>query len=100
MDKGIIYLLILSKCNYVTIDDCPEEVLKKVICVVKKVSASVKKICEGYTIVNNNYPASGQAVDHIHFHIVPRFKEDGLKHWFGGKYDDDMEEYREKIKID
>ena len=97
VNKG--HVLVIPKEHYATVDDCPEEVLKKLILVVKKVSASVKKICEGYTIVNNNYPASGQAVDHIHFHIVPRNEGDGLKHWSGGKYEDDIEEYRGKINL-
>ncbi len=29
----------------------------------------------------NTKPAAGQVVFHTHLHIIPRFTDDGLKHW-------------------
>lgn len=34
--------------------------------------------CDGINIVQNNGPASGQAVFHVHVHVIPRFDNDGL----------------------
>ncbi|MCA9244863.1 MAG: HIT family protein [Phycisphaerales bacterium] len=34
--------------------------------------------CEGYNILQNNGPVSGQEVPHVHFHIIPRAAGDGL----------------------
>lgn len=96
VNKG--HVLVLPKQHYETIVDCPEEIMKKVISSVKKVSESVKKISDGLCIMVNNFSASGQEVPHIHFHIIPRMNNDGLKHWPQGKYDEDMEEYRKKIE--
>jgi diadenosine tetraphosphate (Ap4A) HIT family hydrolase len=31
-----------------------------------------------YNVLQNNGPASGQVVPHVHFHIIPRRKSDGL----------------------
>ena len=31
---------------------------------------------EGFNLVNNNFAAAGQAVDHVHFHILPRKRGD------------------------
>lgn len=38
-----------------------------------------KHKAEGFNIVSNNFPAAGQVVEHLHYHIVPRKKGDGLK---------------------
>ena len=32
----------------------------------------------GYNILQNNGAVSGQEIMHVHFHIIPRFAEDGL----------------------
>ncbi|MBI2591597.1 MAG: HIT family protein, partial [Candidatus Brennerbacteria bacterium] len=32
---------------------------------------------DGFTIGINHGEASGQAVDHLHIHIIPRWKNDG-----------------------
>lgn len=36
---------------------------------------------EGYNLNQNNEAVAGQVVFHTHFHIIPRFKNDGLEHW-------------------
>jgi len=36
---------------------------------------------DGWNLIVNNGNAAGQAIDHTHWHIVPRKKDDGLKHW-------------------
>jgi len=51
---------------------------------------AVRKICkgvyegtraEGVNIIQNNEAPAGQAVFHAHFHIIPRFTDDGLHNW-------------------
>ncbi len=46
---------------------------------VKKTLALIDKSLrpDGFTLGINHKPAGGQAVDHLHFHIIPRFKGDG-----------------------
>ena len=48
-----------------------------------EVSAQLKDIlkADGINIINNNDPAAGQVVHHLHFHIIPRYEGDGLEHW-------------------
>ena len=45
---------------------------------VKKVAAHLKEAlpCDGFNILQNNGPAAGQTVPHLHFHIVPRLGSD------------------------
>ena len=35
---------------------------------------------QGLNMVCNNESCAGQVVGHIHFHLIPRFENDGLKH--------------------
>lgn len=39
--------------------------------------------CEGVNILQNNGSAAGQVVPHVHFHLIPRWSDDGLHHWPG-----------------
>jgi histidine triad (HIT) family protein len=47
---------------------------------VARVAAAVKMVCsaDGVSIRQNNDPAGGQDVFHIHFHVIPRFEGDGF----------------------
>jgi len=33
---------------------------------------------DGFNLINNNFEAAGQTVKHVHFHILPRKKNDGV----------------------
>lgn len=52
------------------------------------IADAVKKAtnADGINIIMNNFKAAGQIVPHAHIHIIPRFKDDGLKHWPQTKY--------------
>jgi histidine triad (HIT) family protein len=54
---------------------------------------------DGWNLEANNGGAAGQVVEHTHWHIVPRFKEDGLRHWPGHPYaDGEMRAVGDKIR--
>jgi len=97
VNKG--HTLVISKQHYETIIDTPDELLEKMINIMKKVTKALKQDCDGVNIAQNNFKASGQLVPHIHFHIIPRFESDGLKSWPQGKYDEnEIEQFRLKIE--
>ena len=101
VNKG--HVLVVPKEHSENIFDSDNDVLRKIGPVLKKVSIAVKKgvDADGIVISQNNGKDAGQAVMHLHFHIMPRFKEDGLRHWPGeqDKYsDEEMKELSEKIK--
>jgi histidine triad (HIT) family protein len=50
---------------------------------VRRVSKGVHEglKAEGINIIMNNEAPAGQAVFHAHFHVIPRFANDGLKVW-------------------
>jgi len=53
--------------------------------IMKKVSLAVKSGSDalGINIIANNGEAAGQEIFHLHFHIIPRFENDGLESWHG-----------------
>ncbi len=74
------HTLVIPKKHYETILDCPEEVLKEIIEIIKKISKPLMESVEatGLNIIQNNYKSAGQAVNHIHFHLIPRLEGDGI----------------------
>ena len=50
---------------------------------VKKIATAVMNgvKADGVNITTNHGAAAGQVVFHLHFHIIPRIKGDGLKPW-------------------
>ena len=98
VNKG--HSLVISKEHYENIFDVPEETLSKVSSVMKNVADAVKKgvNADGISIAQSNGKDAGQVISHIHFHIMPRFKDDGLKLWPQGKYEEgEMDKFKEDI---
>ena len=61
--------------------DLPDEEIGAVFSAVKKLTLILKKAFnpEGFTIGINHGRVSGQVIDHLHIHIIPRFENDGGK---------------------
>jgi histidine triad (HIT) family protein len=98
VNKG--HTLVIPKEHHETIVDVPDDLLKDVIVVVKKLSKTVKNGvgADGFSVLTNNYEAAGQVVPHAHFHIIPRLNSDGLMHWPQNKYSEgEMDSVKEKI---
>jgi histidine triad (HIT) family protein len=49
----------------------------------KQIADAIAKTvnADGFTISTNKGEAAGQTVFHVHFHVIPRFKKDGLPPW-------------------
>ncbi len=83
------HALVLPKAHYVTLFDAPEEDLKACMAAVKTVAQAVYDGvgAAGLNLLQNNYRAAGQLIDHVHFHIIPRNAGDGfLKSWPAKSY--------------
>jgi histidine triad (HIT) family protein len=95
------HVLVIPKKHSVDIFDTPEDDLKNIIAAAKKISPAVMKAtkADGINIGMNNKPASGQVVMHVHLHVIPRFKDDGLKTWPQRPYNNDAEKEHTLAKI-
>ena len=95
------HTLIIPKKHYETIEEIPDELLNKVMKVVKKISIVLMQMFEGVNVVQNNKRVAGQFVPHIHFHVIPRYKDDGIRieKWECHKYGEgEAEKIADKIK--
>lgn len=81
------HALIVPKKHFLNLEDTPDEIVGKMMAAAKKVSHVLKGVvgCGGFNLGLNSGRVAGQAIDHIHLHIMPRYKNDGLKLWPGRK---------------
>ena len=78
------HALIISKNHFKTILDMPTTPGSELLECIKETGMKIMKNYKatGFNVVQNNFKSSGQIVEHIHFHILPRNDDDGLKTWF------------------
>lgn len=72
VSKG--HTIVIPKEHYQNIEDISNDTLAHIMRIVKQLSILIRKKLnsEGYNILQNNFPAAGQAINHCHFHIIPR----------------------------
>jgi histidine triad (HIT) family protein len=87
------HALVLPKAHHETLWDLPAELGEDLLRAVKSVADAVKVEtgAQGLNLMQNNYEAAGQLVPHVHFHLIPRFDDDGLKLWPQKPYGDEAE---------
>jgi len=95
------HALVIPKRHYSTLFEIPDEELAACIGAAKKVAAAVHKAvgAAGLNLLQNNFRAAGQLVEHAHFHIIPRQARDGfLTTWPGGAYAaGEMEKLQQRV---
>jgi len=96
------HTLVIPREHHANVDETPDEVLAGMIALAKKIGPAMVRAlgADAYNIHINNGRASGQLVDHVHLHIIPRTLDDGLKAWRGrGSYPEgEMSATARKIK--
>jgi histidine triad (HIT) family protein len=87
------HVLVLPLAHYVTLADLPADLVGPLFTRVQRVSAAMPEAlgAQGSFVAENNIVS--QSVPHLHVHVVPRTKGDGLRgfFWPRGKYADDAE---------
>ncbi len=97
------HTLVVPKQHFADLYDIPEHILEKLAGVSKKLAIAYKdKIgASGMNLMHASGKDGEQSVFHFHFHLLPRFKEDGLKTWPNfPKIDIDTDELLKKLKLD
>ena len=76
ISKG--HLIIAPKNHYQSMEDIPDDDLLKVYKVVKNLAKLIHERLnvDGYNVLQNNFRAAGQVIDHFHVHIIPRCTND------------------------
>jgi histidine triad (HIT) family protein len=90
------HVLVLPRAHYVTLGDLPGELIVPLFGQVKRISAAMPEAygAQGSFVAMNNVVS--QSVPHLHVHVVPRTKGDGLRgfFWPRGRYASDEEAAR------
>lgn len=85
------HTLVLVKNHVENIFEMDEVIATNALIVIKKIATAIKEVlnCDGINIVQNNGEAAGQSVNHLHFHIIPRYTDDHvMTPWKNGSYED------------
>lgn len=83
VNKG--HILVVPKKHSQGSHDAEPETLQKLIVEIQKVAQAmiVATQAPAYNIIQNNGAEAGQAISHLHFHLIPRFDHDGHHMWHG-----------------
>lgn len=95
------HTLVIPKKHYELITDLKDSDLIALTKTIKKVSEALLQYGEGLNIIQNNKKVAGQFVPHLHFHLIPRFENDGfiLDRWSANKYKEkEIDKIADKIK--
>ncbi len=84
MDAGQVnpgHVLVATKIPYETLMDADEESAAALMRVAARIARAVELAFqpEGITILQANRTAGWQTVPHLHLHVLPRYKDDGVE---------------------
>ena len=99
VQKG--HVLLVPKEHVVTLPDLPEELRDGFLAHAQRLAAAVVDGlgAQGSFVAVNNVVS--QSVPHLHMHVVPRTRGDGLKGFFWPRHayqDGEMEGYAERLR--
>lgn len=85
------HTLLVPRVHVATLPDLPPDLVPHFFAVAQRVDHAVVTATEAdgsMTLINN---VISQSVPHLHLHVIPRRRGDGLRWWLGPrrKYDDD-----------
>jgi len=80
------HCLVIPKCHYETLTDLPANLIGPFFKNVKLLAGAIESAMEAHgTFVAMNNRVS-QSVPHLHVHVVPRRRKDGLRGFFWPRY--------------
>lgn len=84
------HALVIPKAHHPTLFDIPQGLSQELVEATQKVGQAMMRVtcATGLNLMMNNFTSAGQLVPHAHFHLIPRFEEDGLMLWPQSPYDD------------
>ncbi len=96
------HALVISKNHSTELTNASDQDLADMIKTAKIIGRALMIALEvsGFNIQINTGKVSGQVISHTHFHIIPRYPDDGLRLWPQSQYKTDQEasEIASKIK--
>lgn len=107
MDAGQVnpgHVLVVTRKPYETLLDADDESAAAMMRAAARIARAVQKAFspDGITILQTNKPAGWQTVPHLHLHVLPRYKNDGVGLTWPRKEPglDTLREYAARIVLD
>ncbi|MFE5491962.1 HIT family protein [Streptomyces virginiae] len=77
------HTLVVPTRHHAGVFDTPPDVLAASMALVQRVAAAMRTALDatGVNILSASGPGSEQSVPHLHFHVVPRWEDDGITTW-------------------
>jgi histidine triad (HIT) family protein len=95
------HVLVAPRPHVVTLPDLPAGLLPSYFALVQRIAATVPEALEAqgtFVAINN---VVSQSVPHLHTHVVPRTKGDGLRGFFWPRHkyasDDEAQSYADRV---
>ncbi|MGV9289254.1 HIT family protein [Streptomyces sp. NPDC003719] len=81
------HTLVIPTSHFTGVFDTPPDVLTASMMLVQRVAAAMRTALDasGVNILSASGPGSEQSVPHLHFHVVPRWVDDGISTWPTGR---------------
>lgn len=104
LGKNAGHVVVVPNDHYENIYTVPLDVGQRVFEIAQKVAIAMKEAydCDGITTRNNNEPAGDQHAFHYHFHVFPRYIDDGFNNFAPSDKrlaeTSERAEYAEKLK--
>ena len=92
------HVLLVPRTHYETLPDLPQETVAHLFTAAQRIAAAVQQAmqAQGTFVAMNN--TVSQSVPHLHIHIVPRTKGDGLKGFFWPRHQYRDERHTEEVR--
>ncbi len=96
------HVLVIPKKHYKDIFETPLDIVRKINVVCKNIALILKEKLgiNDVNILNASGKNAQQSVFHLHYHVVPRKRKDGLDLWFHVDYKDkiNLSKFAKKIR--
>jgi histidine triad (HIT) family protein len=91
------HVLVVPRAHHVTLGELPVELVTPLFSAARRIARAVEEAlgAEGTFVAMNNRVS--QSVPHLHVHVVPRRKGDGLKGFFWPRHPYESEDERRRI---
>lgn len=79
------HTLVIPREHYANFLETPDDVLAEMSALAKKIAPAILEAMSSpaFNVSFNVGSEAGQAVHHVHLHIIPRYADDGHKAWTG-----------------
>ncbi len=81
MPKAKGHALVIPKYEARNILDCPQNILSYLIMTTQKIAQVAQRAfhADGISLIQSNEAAGDQEVFHLHFHVIPRYKNAAMQ---------------------